>query len=179
MMKKLLFFLLLSIVPVHGGYEDYEQQEQQAFYDVGICLAQQNKIDDWSSLKQAAAGMYDNIEDIQELVDLFLIMNGVSINQITEPMNQLFDIIEQEIARDYSEYNHIQMSFVELIAIYQDLFSFFLQTSKGLHSPALFLSYVNNSCDLMSDEERETFQSKMDYFELIFEKFEILLDEIL
>ena len=41
------------------------------------------------------------------------------------------------------------------------------------------MSYVNGSCDLIGDDEKQIFQSKIDTFESFFDTFEDLLDKIL
>jgi hypothetical protein len=163
---------------MYAGYRDYTPQDQEIFYDSGICLANQKKIADWKDLKQAIAAIYNNVEEIQQIVDLYLMMNGAPVNKETLPSDQLMDMIYKEIIQ-HNECVDLYTDVIALAAAYQQIFYIFIEISPREHSLAIFVSCLDSNYDKINSLDRERLQLTLTNFMRRFEDFKSTIKEIL
>lgn len=176
-MKKWLFILLSVSSMMHAVFTDYTPQDQAFFYESGICLATQSKIVDWQSLKQVTAVLYHDIEEIQQIVDLFLMMNGTFIEEGVTGADQLMNVISQQIA-EHQEYLYIELDFIALAAACQDLFCVYLEVCPCEPSLVAFTNCLDsNDTSISVDSKKRLMQSYHD-FTIRFNKFQITVQEI-
>ena len=175
-MKTVLVVLLSFVTSVYAGYDDYSVQEKEAFYDAGMCLAHQHKITDWKSLKKVSAILYDDIEEVQQIVDLFLMMNGSKTSDKILASDQLFDMIDDEVTQN-SKYVLLQKDFVLLVAAYQHIFYVFIDICPCQPTLTMFLNCLVNQCDVVDSIDQEMFVKVVDDFLDQFEQFQLELQD--
>lgn len=178
MMKKCLLILLTFSSVIYAGYRDYTSQDQEVFYDSGMCLARQKKIADWKGLKQAIAVIYNDIEEIQQIIDLFLMVNGTSISKDVLPSDQLMDMIHKQIS-EHNEYADVCTDAILLAAAYQKIFYIFIEVCPCQPSLAVFVSCVDNNYDKINDFDKDRLQFALTDFMHRFEDFQLTIKEIL
>ena len=178
MMKKCLLILLTFSSVVCAGYRDYTPQDQEIFYDSGICLANQKKITDWEGLKKAVAVIYNNVEEIQQIIDLFFMVNGTSISKEISPSDQLMDIIHKEIS-EHDEYADVCTDAILLAAAYQQIFYIFIEVCPCQPSLAIFISCMDNNYDKINALDRDRLQFALTDFMNRFEDLQSTVKEIL
>lgn len=176
-MKKWLFILLSVSSMMHAVFTDYAPQDQAFFYESGICLAAQSKIVDWQSLKQVTSVMYHDIQEIQQIVDLFLMMNGTIIEEGVTGADQLMNVISEQIA-EHQEYLYIELDFIALAAACQELFCVYLEVCPCQPSLVAFKNCLDSNDTSISIDSKKRLVQSYDDFTIRFNKFQITVQEI-
>lgn len=176
-MKKWLFILLSVSSMMHAVFTDYAPQDQAFFYESGICLAAQSKIVDWQSLKQVTSVMYHDIQEIQQIVDLFLMMNGTIIEEGVTGADQLMNVISEQIA-EHQEYLYIELDFIALAAACQELFCVYLEVCPCQPSLVAFKNCLDSHDTSISIDSKKRLVQSYDDFTIRFNKFQITVQEI-
>lgn len=178
MMKKMLLIAcILSSILMHAGSIEYTSQDLEMFYDAGICLARQGKINDWQSLKEATAVLYQDIQEVQQIIDLSLMMNGVVASQDTLASDKLMDEIYKQII-EHDEYIHLEMDFITFAESYQKLFCIFIEECNGNPSLITFMNYLDSN-DMIDADSLQRIQAALDDFIIRFENIQSTLQDIL
>lgn len=125
MMKKILFMLMAFILPLQAqnqAQEEFDPAFQELLYDIGMQLAQQNKIVDVSSAKVASDSLYQNVPQLTQLVDLYLMVDEACLEQNITNLDSLIDYTIQSnelFARAMIAWlGATQNLFVEFVSLY-------------------------------------------------------------
>ncbi|AXK60697.1 hypothetical protein C0J27_02995 [Candidatus Chromulinivorax destructor] len=162
---------------MHAVFTDYAPQDQAFFYESGICLAAQSKIVDWQSLKQVTSVMYHDIQEIQQIVDLFLMMNGTIIEEGVTGADQLMNVISEQIT-EHQEYLYIELDFIALAAACQELFCVYLEVCPCQPSLVAFKNCLDSNDTSISIDSKKRLVQSYDDFTIRFNKFQITVQEI-
>ena len=130
-------------------------QSQELFYDCGMSLAHQNQVVNWQSLKNAGTGIYNEVQDFQEIVNLLLMMNqNPDENNDVLSFDQLIDLFEDKFSQSVS-YEDVKVELISFVACYQRMFSVYIQTCQGQPTFEDYSDIIYNylqSLDLLNDQ---------------------------
>ena len=138
--------------------QDFDQQDadqqtidfafQELVYDMGISLAGQNLIVDNQSAKDALINVYNQVDQVNQIVDLFMMIDEEIVGQ---EISTIEDLIDYEIAM----HDNLAQSCIAWLAAYQNAFMIFLE----IHGPdASFVDWCQDVVfisSLQGDEELE------------------------
>lgn len=178
MMRKCLLILLTFSSVAYARYRDYTPQDQEVFYDSGMCLARQKKIADWQDLKEATAVIYNEIQEIQQIIDLYLMMNGTPVSKETLPSDQLMDLMYKDIA-EHDTCLDLYTNVIALAAAYQKIFYIFVEVCPCQPSLAIFVYFLDDNCDNINDSDKDRLQLALTNFMDRFEDLQSTIEEIL
>ncbi len=128
---------------------------QELIYDMGICLAGQDLIVDNQSAKDAFINVYNQIEQVNQIIDLFMIIDEELVEQ---EITTIEDLIDYEIAVE----DNVAQSCIAWLAAYQKVFIIFLQIHG---SDASFVDWCQDVI-FMSELEDGQELDNLDYFAL-------------
>jgi hypothetical protein len=128
MMKKLMMalcFMFASVHPQDFKQEDFDQQEtdlafQELIYDMGVVLAVQNPIVNNATGTQALINLYNQVEQVNQIVDLFMMIDEELVDL---DITTIEDLIDYEINQN----EPIAQSCIAWLAAYQKVFTIFLE----------------------------------------------------
>lgn len=123
MMKKLALIFAMIFVPMHA--QDFDQQAmdlalQELIYDMGMSLSDQDLIVDGPSAKNALLNVYQQVEQVAQIIELFMIIDEELVALDISTIDNLIDF----------ELNHhpvMAQACINLLSAYQNLFILFIQ----------------------------------------------------
>lgn len=156
-MKKLFLIVVTFFATVQA--QDVDQDDaniafQELIYDMGICLADQDTIIDAPTAKSALLHLYQDVSQVMQIVDLFMIIDEEVVEQKITTVEELIDY-EIEIQQDAAQAG------IAWLSAYQNLFIIF----TALHDDVSFEVWCDDMAffaSLADDEE----PSDQDYLEL-------------
>ena len=161
--------ILLSLSPsmnVCSQDDDFALQSQELFYDCGMSLVAQDEVIDWQSLKDAGTGVYNQVQDFQEIVNILIIMNQEIDESDILSFDQLIDMFDDHISQSVS-YEDVKLELITLVACYQRVFSVFIETCSGEPTFENYADTVYNylaSSDSLDDEMADALNDFQDAF---------------
>ncbi len=128
MIKKLLALIFALFSCVHAQQDDdsalFDFAFQELIYDIGVNLAQQQKIIDDVSAKDALMNVYEQVDQVAQIVDLFMMID----DEIVElGISSIEELIDFEL--DHNE--NMAQACIAWLAAYQKVFNIFIQ----IHGP--------------------------------------------
>ncbi|MGZ6255085.1 MAG: hypothetical protein ACXWL5_03805 [Candidatus Chromulinivorax sp.] len=126
MFAKMLCMAMTLFVTVHGQYDNGGQIDeafQELIYNIGMHLAQEPVIQDGHDAKKILLKMYDQIDTVTQIIDLFLEIDDVAQEQNVTTFSQMLD---------YEKKVHPAMIDAGIIWLqaYQELFKIFVEIHK-------------------------------------------------
>ena len=121
MMKKLFLIVVTFFATIQAqdvNQDDANLAFQELIYDMGICLADQDTVVDVPTAKAALLHLYQDVSQVMQIVDLFMIIDEEVVEQKITTVEELIDY-EIEIQQDAAQYG------IAWLRAYQDLFIIF------------------------------------------------------
>lgn len=151
MIKKLTVMFLMLFVGVQA--QDFDQQEidlsyQELIYDMGISLTRQETIVDNTTAKNALINLYNEVEQVNQIIDLFMMIDEELVEL---EISTVEDLIDFEIEMN----KNMAQSCIAWLAAYQHVFTIFLEIHG---SDASFIDWCHDIVfitSLQGDEELE------------------------
>lgn len=125
MIKKMFFIVLAFFTTMQVQSQDQDDIDSafhELIYNMGICLSEQNTIVDAITAKHALLNLYQNVGQITQIVDLFMVVDEEIIEQNITTVEELIDY-------EINSQNVIAQAGIAWLQAYQDLFIIF----KSLH----------------------------------------------
>jgi hypothetical protein len=170
MMKKLFLILLTFFAAVQAQDTDQDDLDfafQELVYDMGISLARQNLIIDMPTAKNALLNVYQDVTQVMQIVDLFMIIDEEIVEQNITTIDALIDFEingKQAIAQTgiawLSAYQNLFIVFTSLhpedssFEVWCDDMAFFASLEDGQEpvEPA-YLELWQASCAILDVQE--------------------------
>lgn len=116
-------------VAAQQDMQDYDQQDDNIAYyelvfDIGMNLAQQKQIEDMSSLQEALSEVYQQVDQVAQIVDVYMMMDEDLAHQ---NISSVAELIDYEIGGD----EVLAQAMVAWLSAYQTLFFVF----TAIHQP--------------------------------------------
>jgi len=159
-LKKLLLMTLLVFVGVQAqdnSEVDVDFAFEQLVYVMGMSLAEQNTIVDEVSAQKAILALYEDVEQVALITDVFLQIDN-------EMLEHNVNTVEDLIAFELKEHHDLAMAIIILLATYQDVFMIF----KNLHPQDIsFEAWCKDLSvlSLMSDEDELIEAGYFDFYQ--------------
>lgn len=167
-----LILLSLSTSMYASSPEDdsFFVQRQELFYNAGISFAHQVKIVDGQSLKDATVGVYNEVQDLQDLVNLFVVIDENIDEENIPSFDQLIDIFDDQMSQA-DGYEDFKVDLIILMESYQRIFSIFIKMCPDELSFETFVANLND-CLESSDDLHEEMKEALNDFTNAFNIFE-------
>ena len=149
-MLKRLFLIVLTSFACLQGQEIAEKVTDLAFqelvYDMGMNLADQHLVVDGPTLKKALVCLYEDVQQVTQIIDLFLIIDEELVEQNITTIDQLVDY---EIAT----HPYVVESAITWLSAYQKLFMIFMALHPQDASFETWCNDIEFISSLQDDEE--------------------------
>ena len=179
-MKYLLLILLSFVASMNAGSQEDDGlflQRQELFYDAGVSLAHQEKVINWQSFKNAAIGVYNEVQGVQELIDLLFMMDENLIENDMRSFDELIDSFDKQMSKT-AEYQEFEIDLIVLVAAYQRIFSIFIKMHPSEPTFEIFSGclddYLESSDHLLYDEMKDALDGFVEAFNIFQDKMEDL-----
>jgi hypothetical protein len=151
MIKKLMMMCLMLFPAIQA--QDIDQQDidleyQELIYDMGISLIRQQTIIDNVTAKNALVNLYNEVEQVNQIIDLFMIIDEELVEL---EISTVEDLIDFQIEMN----KNMAQSCIAWLAAYQHVFTIFLEIHG---SEASFIDWCHDIvfiASLEGDEELE------------------------
>ncbi len=158
MIKKLFLMGLMFFATAQA--QDYDQDDynpafQELVFDVGMSLAEQNTIEDLASMKEALLQVYQDVYDVAQIIDMFMMIDEEIVEQNITTLDALIDY---EINGD-EDFAQIAIAW---LSAYQDLFIIF----KAMHQEDSSFDVWCNDIAFLGSLEDDEMPEDADYIQL-------------
>ncbi|MBV8661218.1 MAG: hypothetical protein JO129_03690 [Candidatus Dependentiae bacterium] len=122
MIKRLFLIAMAFFVTAQAQDFDEDALEvafQELIYDIGMSLVDQNLITDVATAKNALLYIYQNVEQVQQIIDLQIGMDSELIENQTTTIDQLIDF-------EMNSHEDIVRAGIAWLTAYQQLFIAFV-----------------------------------------------------